>query len=82
MPCDCSWVLFTEVPDDFDYLNMVRVKHERLFERGLNEAHFDRFVSYLVDALRSLGVQRDLVNEAAEMLAPLRHVFAEGNRAY
>ena len=61
---------------------MMRVKHERLFERGLNESHFDRFVAYLVDSIRSLGVHRELVNEAAEMLSPLRHVFAEGNRAY
>ena len=60
-------------------MNMVRVKHERLFERGLNEAHFDRFVGCLVDALRSLGVQRDLVNQAAENVSPLRHVFVEGN---
>ena len=60
-------------------MNMVRVKHQRLFEQGLNEAHFDRFVDCLVDALRSLGVQRELVKEAAEMVSPLRHVFVEGN---
>lgn len=58
---------------------MMRIKHERLFKMGLNETHFDRFVTCLVDALHSLGVQRELINEAAQMLSPLRHVFVEGN---
>lgn len=69
------WVLFTECPDDFDFMTMLRNKHERLFQRGLNETHFDRFMACFVDTLHSLGVQRDLIDEAVQTLGPIRHVF-------
>ena len=71
------WVLFTYCPDDFDYMSVLRNKHERLFERGLNETHFDRFMNCLLDTMRSVGIQRDLVDEATRILGPIRHVFVE-----
>lgn len=76
------WVLFTYCPDDFDYMSVLRNKHERLFERGLNETHFDRFMNCLLDTMRSVGIQRDLVDEATRILGPIRHVFVEGNIAH
>ena len=58
---------------------MIRKKHERLFQLGLNERHYDRFMSCLESAMLSLGIQRDLVEEASQRLGSMRHVFSEGH---
>ena len=58
---------------------MLRKKHERLFRQGLNETHYDRFMSYFVDALHSLAIQGDLIEEAERTLGAIRHVFVEAN---
>jgi hypothetical protein len=76
-----SYVLFTEVPDDFDYLTMLRKKHERLFQQGLNETHYDRFMGYLVDSFHSLGVQGSLLEEAEHSMRFIRDIFSEGSNA-
>jgi hypothetical protein len=74
-------VIFTEIPDDFDFLTMIRKKHERLWQRGLNETHYDRFIGHLVATFHSLGIHQDLIDEAEQTLSPLRHVFEEGQSA-
>lgn len=71
------WVLFTRCPEEFDFMTMIRKKHERLFQIGLNERHYDRFMACLESAMLSAGIQRDLVEEASQRLMPIRHVFSD-----
>lgn len=78
-PCMHSrYVMFTEPPDDFDFLTMIRSKHNDLWDRGLNETHFDRMLGHLISTCHSLGIQKELINEAERILSPIRHVFEEG----
>ena len=74
------WVLFTECPDDFDYLGMIRKKHERLFQQqGLNESHYDRFMGYLMETMHAMGIASDLIEEAEHTMRFIRDVFCEGS---
>lgn len=68
---------FTKVPDGFDVEKLVLTKHERLFQMGLNEGHFDIVAGHFVGTLRGMGVKRELIDEAVGVIAPLRVIFVE-----
>ena len=54
---------------------VIRRAHRRLFARGLCEEHFDVFVSHFAQTLRDRGFGAAIVEEALDILAPLREVF-------
>jgi hypothetical protein len=60
---------------------MLRRKHARLFQQGLNEAHYDRFMGYLIDAFHLLGIQGSLIEEAEHTMRFIRDAFCEGSNA-
>jgi hemoglobin len=71
-------IAFTHIPDDLDVAALMRDKHSKLFEDGLNETHFDKVAGHLVAALQDLGVSQDLIDEAIAVICPLRPVFEQG----
>eukprot|EP00957_Ditylum_brightwellii_P102394 7805314-Ditylum_brightwellii.AAC.1 len=56
-------------------------KHFRLFEKGLNETHFDSVAKHFVETLQHLGVAQELIDEAVGIIAPLRDVFVKGGKS-
>jgi hemoglobin len=69
---------FTKIPSTYNVPKIMLDKHQKLFEIGLNENHFDIVAGHLVDTLLSLGVTQDCVDEAVSIVGPLRSVFEEG----
>lgn len=57
---------FTGVPDDVDVGALLTEKHMNLFKQGLNGEHFDLVAGHFVATLQNLGIQANLINEAAE----------------
>ena len=71
-------IAFTKIPEDMDVPLLICTKHERLFQMGLNETHFDIVAGHFVETLKGLGVTQPLIDEAVGVIAPLRCVFVEG----
>jgi hemoglobin len=69
---------FTKIPESMDVSKMMLDKHKRLFALGLDETHFDKVTGHLSDALDSLGVATNLIEEAIAVVAPFRAVFHQG----
>jgi hemoglobin len=53
----------------------IRRAHSRLFDKGLNEKHFDMVATHLVQTLKDMGVEQNLVNEVVAVVGPLRPAF-------
>ena len=73
-------VAFTEIPDDFDVKGYIIERHYRLFDKGLNEYHFDRVIKHLAETLASFGVSAELIAETKTYLDPFREVFEKTKR--
>ena len=71
-------IALTSIPDDYDVAAMIATKHDRLFDQGLNETHFDMVAGHLVGALEHLEVPKSLIDEVVAVVAPLRGIFEEG----
>lgn len=71
-------IAFTHVPDNFDVEHLILVRHEKLFDQGLDETYFDHTVDLFVATLQDLNVDAELVKEAKEVIMPLRVYFEEG----
>ena len=71
-------IAFTSVPDNFDVERLILVRHEKLFDEGLDETYFDYTVEMFVQTLKDLNVDDDLVEEAKGVIMPLRTYFVEG----
>jgi truncated hemoglobin YjbI len=69
---------FSEFPLDSDVVEVICQQHERFFERGLNEHHFDIVVEYLVETLHDLRLKRLLIEQVNFALSKLRVVFEDG----
>lgn len=66
---------FTSVPEDVDVAALIAKKHAPLFEKGLNESHFDLVAGHLVATLEHLTVPKNLIEEVVAVVLPLRAVF-------
>jgi truncated hemoglobin YjbI len=71
-------IAFTQVPDNFDVEHLILVRHEHLFDRGLDETYFDHTVELFVQTLQELKVDPELIEEAKTVIMPLRKYFEEG----
>ena len=72
---------FTKIPESVDVAKILTDKHSKLFDMGLNATHFDLVAGHLVDALQSLSVPQNLIDEAVGIVGPLRAVFEAGAEA-
>ena len=68
------------IPPDFDVVDFLWNKHKRLFGMGLNESHFDLVAGHLVDALKQMWVDKDVIQDIVAVVSPLRIVFEESSR--
>ena len=73
-------IAFTEIPPDLDVPGLLKIKHAALFDKGLNEKHFDVVAKHFIGALTFLDIEQALIDEAVAVVAPLRPVFEEGAR--
>ena len=71
-------VAFSAVPVGLNVPNMVLEKHKRLFDMGLNETHFDIMMEHLRSTFAELEIDPHLVEEAVQVLKPLRDIFQQG----
>ncbi|CAJ1957899.1 unnamed protein product [Cylindrotheca closterium] len=65
----------TDLPADFDYKSFIMERHYKLFDKGVNEKHFDLMVKYLNEALATLSVDPEIAGGINAHLAPFRDVF-------
>jgi hypothetical protein len=71
-------IAFTAVPDNFDVEKLILVRHQHLFDQGLDETYFDHTVEIFVETLQELKVDPELIDEAKAVIHPLRNFFEEG----
>lgn len=57
---------------------VIRAAHHHLFAKGLCEKHFDAFTHHFAGALTDRGFG-SIVDQALEVLAPLRDIFEEAS---
>lgn len=67
-----------------EIIDVMLEKHMALFEdRGLNEDHFDVFVTLMKESFKNVGgVNDELLIELEDTLTPLRQIFALGSQEY
>jgi hemoglobin len=51
----------------------IHAAHAHAREQGLNEGHFDRFLSHFLEALNEVGVQADKVETVTKLLETRRN---------
>lgn len=71
-------IAFTSLPDNFDVEKLILVRHQHLFDRGLDETYFDHTVDLFVQTLQELNVDPEVILEAKAVIMPLRKYFEEG----
>jgi truncated hemoglobin YjbI len=76
-------IAFSQVPENFNAVHLILSRHQRLFEElGLNEFHFDRVVlHHFRNTLQELQVGEDLIQEAIDVVMPIRTAFVQGAQA-
>ena len=57
---------------------LILVRHEHLFDQGLDETYFDHTVDLFVQTLQELEVHPDVIEESKNVISPLRKYFEEG----
>lgn len=72
----------TEIPKDYDVIDLIERRHARFFERGLSEKHYDLMIYYLVGSLRENHVKQNLIDEVLQSVKPYRIAFEEGARRF
>jgi hemoglobin len=74
-------IAFTAVPDTFNVRDLLLTRHERLYDQGLSERHFDIVTEHFTATLQEMNVDPELAKEALEVVMPLREIFKEGAKA-
>ena len=54
------------------------MRHQHLFDQGLDETYFDHTVDLFVQTLQELEVHPDVIDESKNVISPLRKYFEEG----
>lgn len=60
----------------------VRAHHRRLFDKGLDETHFDSLKEHFLDALNDFCIQDDCYESCNNDLDSLRYIFEEGAKRH
>ena len=71
-------IAFTAVPENFDVRHLVLNRHRRLFDDGLDASYFDVVMEHFKGTLDDMKVDSALVDEALQVISPLRKVFEQG----
>ena len=57
---------------------LILVRHQHLFDQGLDETYFDHTVDLFEQTLQELEVHPDVIEESKAVIMPLRKYFEEG----
>ena len=69
-------VALTNLPEDFDVVNFLALRHQRLLEDvGLSSRHFDRILVHLAMALKSIWMEQAVIDEVVKSLGKYRTAF-------
>jgi truncated hemoglobin YjbI len=72
-------MILTWIPPEIDLNDYIGSRHQRLFDAGLTEEHFDRFATLFARSLQAVDCVGKAENEeAANILRSLRPIFKEG----
>eukprot|EP00934_Nitzschia_sp_Nitz4_P002732 Nitzschia sp. Nitz4//scaffold7_size249615//42773//43126//NITZ4_001147-RA/size249615-exonerate_est2genome-gene-0.126-mRNA-1//-1//CDS//3329558352//2722//frame0 len=71
-------IAFTAVPDNFDVRHLILKRHAKLFDQGLDESYFDVVMGHFVATLEEMNVDQSVIDEAVQVISPLREIFIEG----
>lgn len=71
-------IAFTAVPKNFDVQHLILNRHQRLFDEGLSEVYFDIVMDHFVGTLEEMNIDKDVIDEAARVIRPLRAIFVQG----
>lgn len=71
-------IAFTAVPENFDVQHLILVRHQKLFDAGLNETYFDVVIEHFRDTLTEMKVDEEVIHEALAVIMPLRDIFVQG----
>ncbi len=66
---------FTKIPEGTDVSGKMVKAHERLWDLGLDETHFDIIATELVGTLKKLNVGQREIDDVVATVGPLRKVF-------
>lgn len=69
------------IPRDLDVKAFLTKKHSSLFKDGLSGKHFDIVAKHFVDSLSYLDVAKELIDDAVEIISPLRDAFEKSEYA-
>ena len=73
-------IAFTAVPTTFDVEALLLTRHKSLYDAGLTEKHFDIVAKHFTDTLEEMNVDAELIQEALDVVMPLRAIFQTGAR--
>ena len=73
-------IAFTAVPKTFDVTHLLLTRHQKLYDNGLNETHFDMVAKHFTDTLEEMNIEPELIEEALDVVMPLKEIFREGAR--
>jgi hypothetical protein len=73
-----SQIVFSHVPANFDLESLLLTTHCKLFDDGLSEYHFDLVTEHFTATLNEMKVEPQLIQEAVEVMAPVRNIFVKG----
>jgi hypothetical protein len=71
-------IVFSYVPANFDIERLLLTTHRKLFDDGLSEYHFDLVTEHFTATLNEMRVEPQLIQEALEVMTPVRNVFVKG----
>jgi truncated hemoglobin YjbI len=73
-------IAFTAVPESFDVRHLILNRHQRLFDKGLDESYFDVVMEHFKGTLDGMKVDSELIKESLQVIIPLRAIFEQGAR--
>ena len=73
-------IAFTAVPKTVDIGPLLLTRHIAIFDQGLDETHFDLVADHFTTTLKEMKVDGDVIQEALDVVMPLRNIFKEGAR--
>jgi truncated hemoglobin YjbI len=73
-------LVFGEIPQDMNLNGKIVIRQHALFEKGLNEVHYDKVVEHFEDALRECWIEPAVIDELSKALKQHRNLFERGKR--
>jgi hemoglobin len=73
-------LVFGERPEDMDSSGRIAIRHHDLFQKGLNETHYDKVVEHFEEALQECWVEQDVTDDLLRTLRQYKILFGRGEQ--